>query len=341
MKYLVMESRPSYAVVLDEEGRFLKVANLGYQVGQRVDTVIGFQEETSSPARKWVPLVSLAACLCLITLAAFQLVFSSIGTVRMQINPDVLLSVNRYNYVVSAEGLNEDGWKLVDGYQAFWKKVEVVSDELADRAMEMGFLEEGGEITLTVDSEDEGWKTATEEMLLLELDVHFESTVKVQANHDSQQVANGEEDHTVVIRPEDIVSQPDDSNNSSSSSSQSSSSSRPNPSSRPGSSSRPGDDDDDDDDGDDDDDQPSVSRPAGDDDDDNDDNDDGDDDDDQKPSAGSSAVSRPDDDDDDDNERPAGTGGTSRPAENDDDDDDDRDDDSGDDGDNDHDDDDE
>ena len=68
MKYLVMESRPSYAVVLDEEGRFLKVANLGYQVGQRVDTVIGFQEETSSPARKWVPLVSLAACLCLMLL---------------------------------------------------------------------------------------------------------------------------------------------------------------------------------------------------------------------------------------------------------------------------------
>ena len=30
MKYLVMECHPAYAVVLDEEGRFLKVSNLNY-----------------------------------------------------------------------------------------------------------------------------------------------------------------------------------------------------------------------------------------------------------------------------------------------------------------------
>ena len=34
MKYLVMECGLSYAVVLDQEGRFLKVANLNYQIGQ-------------------------------------------------------------------------------------------------------------------------------------------------------------------------------------------------------------------------------------------------------------------------------------------------------------------
>ena len=33
MKYLVMESEPGYAIVLDEEGRFLRVANRGYAVG--------------------------------------------------------------------------------------------------------------------------------------------------------------------------------------------------------------------------------------------------------------------------------------------------------------------
>ena len=30
MKYIVMECRPSYAIVLDEEGRFLRTANLRY-----------------------------------------------------------------------------------------------------------------------------------------------------------------------------------------------------------------------------------------------------------------------------------------------------------------------
>ena len=35
MNYLVMEVHPAYAVVLDEEGRFLKAANLRYQVGEK------------------------------------------------------------------------------------------------------------------------------------------------------------------------------------------------------------------------------------------------------------------------------------------------------------------
>ena len=36
MNYLVMECHPGYAVLLDEEGRFLKAANLRYEIGQTV-----------------------------------------------------------------------------------------------------------------------------------------------------------------------------------------------------------------------------------------------------------------------------------------------------------------
>ena len=36
MNYMVMECHPSYAVLLDEEGRFLKAANLHYKTGQIV-----------------------------------------------------------------------------------------------------------------------------------------------------------------------------------------------------------------------------------------------------------------------------------------------------------------
>ena len=42
MKYLVMETHPAYAVVLDERGRFLKTANLHYQVGQTVQDVVAW-----------------------------------------------------------------------------------------------------------------------------------------------------------------------------------------------------------------------------------------------------------------------------------------------------------
>ena len=36
MSYLVIEAHPSYTVLLDEEGRFFKAANLRYEVGQTV-----------------------------------------------------------------------------------------------------------------------------------------------------------------------------------------------------------------------------------------------------------------------------------------------------------------
>lgn len=53
MEYLVMECGLSYAVVLDSEGRFLKVPNLGYEVGQTLNRVV-LQDEPprSRPLRK-------------------------------------------------------------------------------------------------------------------------------------------------------------------------------------------------------------------------------------------------------------------------------------------------
>ena len=182
MKYLVMECGLSYAVVLDGEGRFLKVANLGYEVGQTVDSVVEFAPP--KPAlRVWkriVPLAAAAACALVVTVTG-GLLLTPYGTVRMQINPDVMMWVNRTSHVVRLEGLNEDGRQLIEGYSAFGKSMERVSDDLADRAIEQGYLEDGGSIALTVDSEHEEWKTAAEETLILELEVHLDGSVQVTA----------------------------------------------------------------------------------------------------------------------------------------------------------------
>lgn len=182
MSYLVMECHTSYAVVLDEQGRFLKVANLNYEVGQRVERVIEIQvpESTSQPrSGRLAPFIAVAACFCLVFLGAWQFLLNPFGTVRMQINPDVMMSVNLLGYVVDLEGLNEDGEVLVAGVGTFGKKVDVLSDELADHAVQMGYLQEGGKISLTVDSSHAGWKSATEELLVLELEVHLQNSVSV------------------------------------------------------------------------------------------------------------------------------------------------------------------
>ena len=201
MEYLVMECGLSYAVVLDQDGRILKVPNLGYTVGQSLKDVVLLPER---PVRQQVlhkriaRWSALAACLCLLLLGSWVWQ-SPIGTVRMQINPDVQMSVNRFDRVVALEGLNEDGTALIDGYRAYGQEMKTVSDELADRAMELGYLSAGGQITLTVDSEKGDWKTAAEELLLLELEVHFEQRVTVTV--DGKRPSAGQEPTEEIIIP--------------------------------------------------------------------------------------------------------------------------------------------
>ena len=208
MEYLVMECGLSYAVVLDQDGRILKVPNLGYTVGQSLKDVVLLPERLAKPAlhKRIARWSALAACLCLLLLGSWVWQ-SPIGTVRMQINPDVQLSVNRFDRVVALEGLNEDGTALIDGYRAYGQEMKTVSDELADRAMELGYLSAGGQITLTVDSEKGDWKTAAEELLLLELEVHFEQRVTVTV--DGRQPPAGQEPTEEIIIPSQPEEDPD------------------------------------------------------------------------------------------------------------------------------------
>ncbi len=193
MTYLVMECHPGYAVVLDQTGRFLKVANLNYQVGETVSFVIECTAEEEPITikslrrrRMLLSAASLAACFFLAVLGTWHVCLTPYGAVRIQINPDLKLTVNRLDYVISADGLNDDGLRLLDGCQFRGQKLEQASDELADRAMEMGYLKEGGQIFLTLESSHENWIAKTEDRLLTELENHLNDTVSVTVSAASE-----------------------------------------------------------------------------------------------------------------------------------------------------------
>lgn len=189
MEYLVMECHASYAVVLDSRGRFKKVANLNYTVGQELETVVEMAPPRERGSR-WKPILTAAACLCILLTGLWQMMLLSMGTVLIQINPQIRLHVNRMERVIRAEAVNADGAKVLFSYQAFGKTVEQAAWELSDRAADMGYLSDGGEVHLTVASEHAEWKAQTERRL---------ETVIV---HDAQNV-------TVIIG-EDDWDDPDD-----------------------------------------------------------------------------------------------------------------------------------
>lgn len=172
MKYLVMECGTAYAVVLDENGLFLRVANMGYEVGQTVTSVVPAKKfHGIYSCRRLIRLAASVIFLCLMMFGGYHFILSSYGTVRMQINPDILISVNRLGFVLNISGLNEDGRLLAAGYGTFGKKLTDVSCDMAKRAVALGYLTDGGTIGIASACSDDGWMTDTETRLMIELQV--------------------------------------------------------------------------------------------------------------------------------------------------------------------------
>lgn len=161
-KYLVMECHLSYAVVLDNEGHFLKVANRRYEVGQTVTDVIEMQIPQSSAKKIIISkpmylLAAVAACLVLILTSVLQIGNMKYASVYMTINPEVRIDVNRRDMVVGLDGVNADGDDLILGYDYKRKDLDLVINELVDRAIDMGYLHEGGQISLVLDADNAEW----------------------------------------------------------------------------------------------------------------------------------------------------------------------------------------
>ena len=187
MKYLVMETHPAYAVVLDEEGRFLKAANLRYQVGDTVQDIVELRTpKAKSPVmrRSLAGLMGLAACFCLVFFGYYQPNFTAYGTLRIQINPDVEMTVSRTDRVLDLEGLNEDGEDLVEGYSYKGKDRETAANELVERAIDMGYLSGGETVSITVNSADADWQAREEAQVRAQLEARYGETIVIRLGSD-------------------------------------------------------------------------------------------------------------------------------------------------------------
>lgn len=194
MKYLVMECHPGYAILLDEEGRFRKAANLHYKVGQTVRDPVWMRTERRRPAR-WVRsgIAAAAACLLLFLGAQFyQGYLQPYSFIYLTINPEVRMNLNRQGTVVGLAGTNADGEALLEGYDGRGKDKVTVADELIDRAIEMGFLSDGGRVSFSIDAPDEALFQAYGTELRTEVTEHLDGRILVTleiVDHDRAQEA--------------------------------------------------------------------------------------------------------------------------------------------------------
>ena len=180
MKYMVLECHPGYAVVLDEDGRFLKVANRQYEVGQMVTEVVPMQAPPRRKMGKWMAsLVAAAACLALVLGITLPGTRGPYASVYVKINPEVRIDVDRKDVVVGLEGVNQDGVTLIEGYDYQNKHLDLVTDELVDKAIELGYLQADGQITISLDSQDQTWVENHTQAISAQLQTHLQEKITV------------------------------------------------------------------------------------------------------------------------------------------------------------------
>ena len=200
MRYLVMECHPSYAVLLDEEGRFLKAANLRYEMGQTVYAPV-LMKETPKRQRhtmRWISSIAAAAACFLLFfgISHYQNYLQPYSPIYLTINPEEQMDLNRRGIVVKLSGANEDGEILLEGYDGKGKDKVTVADELIDRAIEMGFLSEGGKVSFSIDSPDEAlfqeYGTELRTKVTEHLDGRITITIEIVKHKDGQGQENPE-----------------------------------------------------------------------------------------------------------------------------------------------------
>ena len=216
MKYIVMECHPSYAVLLDEEGRFVKAANLHYETGQTVCEPVLMREEPVKQRNRlrWARsgFAAVAACfLLLIGLNYYRSTLTAYSSIYLTINPEVQMDLNRKGAVIRLEGINEDGAAPLEDYEYKGKDRLTVADDLIERAIDMGFLSEGGQVSFSIDAPDEALVQKYGEELQTEVLKHLENryTITVEVvNHqtgetESSQKTQGAQEAPDLPEPSD------------------------------------------------------------------------------------------------------------------------------------------
>ena len=160
MKYIVMEVKRSYAVLLDEDGRFVTAANLRYEVGQIVENPVLMIDSGDNQKKKKRLITGFAAVLTLLillfaALLCFDCYTHSYAYFFFTLNPLVKILVKKRGRVIDLDDLNDDGEDLIEDYR-YWgrKKTEVIED-LIDRAYEMHYLSGRDTVVLEIDAPDD------------------------------------------------------------------------------------------------------------------------------------------------------------------------------------------
>lgn len=158
MKYMVMECHQAYAVLMDEDSRFIHAANLHYKVGQVVtDPVI--MESTAPSSRNIRMIVTAAAAACLVLFAGtgyryYANNFKTHSTIVISTEANITMELNSKGQVLSLKSDTESGKEILKSYSGKGKDKTTVANEIIEIEKSKGMITEGDKVEFYVSSSD-------------------------------------------------------------------------------------------------------------------------------------------------------------------------------------------
>ncbi|MDD4751847.1 MAG: hypothetical protein PHT78_01135, partial [Desulfitobacteriaceae bacterium] len=162
-KAVVMEITDNEMILLTQDGCFVsrKVVFPVPQIGTEIPI------ESEKRKSRFMPYAVLVAAVLFLTFFAGRLWHQFSGTptlgaavsfVTIDINPSVELGIDANDSVISAEGLNADGEKILQGKDLNGQKSEAAVAIVVDSAIDYGYLapEKGNNIIINVSGKEDG-----------------------------------------------------------------------------------------------------------------------------------------------------------------------------------------
>lgn len=197
-----------YAVVLDKKGEFIKLKNNGkYVVGNEIEVDLKVINHDFKALSK---VVSIAAGLLLVLgLGMGAYAYNTpYNYVNLDINPSLEFTVNVFEVVLDARGINRDGKELLNNNKYEHLKIDKAVGEFIEAAVDGGFLEESKEniIMITLSGKNYDNLSTIQEKLVKTANVYLEKDeVRSEVVTEKVTLAKRESAEELSISPGKLV----------------------------------------------------------------------------------------------------------------------------------------
>ncbi len=190
MKYMVMQCSKGRAVLMDEEGRCVFAANLGYEVGQSVTNPVLMEEKEKSGSRIIVMkrIVAAAACIGIISAPCYSYYARNLKTcsaVTITSYAGISMELNSTGKVIRLQSDSEYGKEIIETLDIKGKDKVEAANEILQAEISDGYLSDGDTVDVYIESKNDAkydsYKTEFEEelpKLAIKVNVHEKEHLK-------------------------------------------------------------------------------------------------------------------------------------------------------------------